>query len=133
MPPAEKGPRKHRDRPAPEAKAKGGRPGGAAPKDAKPSEFQLHPTFQPFQWWVIDKLVGIYANDRNNVVVHIVGRWIDENRDSLGSKDITFQGWRDSPKLRGVVKDFPPTPDKKISPDTSETPPEADGDGSAKA
>lgn len=68
------------------------------------AKLQLHPTFPAFQWWVIEKLVGIYANDGNNVVVTIVGRWIDENQEALGQKGITFEEWRRTQGPQAVVK-----------------------------
>lgn len=69
-----------------------------------PREGQLHPTFPAFQRWVIDKLVGIYANDGNNVVVAIVARWIDENEEDLRNKGISLEEWRKSMGPQGVVK-----------------------------
>jgi len=141
MPRAEEGSKKGAQGAAPQRKAQGGGPRSRRPRgvppDFQPPDFQLHPTFPAYPWWVIDKLVGIYANDRNNVVVHIVARWIDENQDSLGGKEITSQRWREwwreSHKLQGIVKDFPPNPDKKVPPDAPEVPPdkpspETDGD-----
>jgi hypothetical protein len=70
-------------------------------KEANPN--QLHPTFPIYQRWVIDKLVGLFANDPPNVVLHIVSRWIDQNEDYLKSREISFAEWRKSLRPQGVV------------------------------
>jgi hypothetical protein len=73
-------------------------------ESARVTKPQLHPTFPAFQRWVIDKLVGIYALDGNNVVVTIVGRWIDENEAALRQKGISFKEWRRTQGPQAVVK-----------------------------
>jgi hypothetical protein len=68
-----------------------------------PRDGQLHPTFPAFQRWVIDKLVGILANDPTNVVLTIVGRWIDANEEYLKTREVTYGEWRKSLRPQGVV------------------------------
>lgn len=65
---------------------------------------QLHPTFPPFQRWVIEKLVGIYANDSTNVLLQIVMQWIDQNREGLKEYGISYEEWRKAQGPQGVVK-----------------------------
>jgi hypothetical protein len=131
MPPAGQGSKKGSHGVATgQGKAKEGGPGDPKADAVKPPDFQLHPTFPSFQWWVVDKLVGIYANDRNNVVVQIVGRWIDENQALLASKEISHQEWRNSQKPQGVVKSFLATTDKPEPPEGRETHRGPEGDNS---
>ena len=67
-------------------------------------EGQLHPTFTPYQRWVISRLVGIVASDDTNVPPYIVMRWIEQNQEMLKEYGISFEEWRKSQGPQGVVK-----------------------------
>jgi hypothetical protein len=84
-----------------EADGPGGPGAERSKREGNPN--QLHPTFPIYQRWVIAKLVGLFANDPPNVVLHIVARWIDQNEDYLRSRDISFAEWRKSLRPQGVV------------------------------
>lgn len=70
-----------------------------------PSNRQLHPTFPAFQRWAIKKLVDIVARDDQNVVVYIVGNWLDEHRDTLKEWGITMEVWRQEQEHESNVPD----------------------------
>jgi len=75
---------------------------------------QLGPTFPDYPWWVIHRLVGIYARDPNNVVVAIVTRWIEQNEEFLGKKGASFEEWQESLTLgpQGLVSPLKASKDK---------------------
>ena len=75
---------------------------------------QIHSTLTPYQCWVLDKLVGIYANDRTNVVPYIVMQWIEQNQEKLKEYGASFEEWRKAQGPQGVVKVLStPAPEKR--------------------